>query len=67
MKITEIRSLTDDELEAKANDLAEELFKLNFKHNIRQLEDTSKLKMLRKEIARIETVKSEKRISAHSA
>ena len=64
MKIADIRSLTDDELETKADDLAEELFKLKFQHGIRQLENTAKLSDLRKDIARIKTVVSEKRISA---
>jgi large subunit ribosomal protein L29 len=64
MKIADIRSFGDDELVSKSNDLAEELFKLKFKHGIRQLENTSKLKKLRKSIARIETVRSEKRLAA---
>jgi len=67
MKITDIRSLSDDELEKKSNDLAEELFKLKFKHSIRQLENTATLKMLRRDIARIETVKSENRLSPRNA
>ncbi len=66
MKIADIRSLSDEELVSKGNNLAEELFKLRFKHGIRQLENTSKLKELRKNVARIETVKSEKRIAAQT-
>jgi len=64
MKITDIRSFSDDELAAKSNDLAEELFKLKFKHGIRPLENTATLKVLRRNIARVETVRSEKRLAA---
>ncbi len=64
MKIIDIRSLSDDELIAKSDNLSEEYFRLKFKHGIRQLENTAALKELRKDIARIETVKSEKRLAA---
>lgn len=58
MKISELRSLSTEELQAKAVSLREELGKLSFQHKIRPLEDTSKLKKIRKDIARIETIVS---------
>lgn len=64
MKPTEIRTLSAAELESKVNDLREDYFKLKFKHGIRQLEDTSKLNSLRKDIARIKTVINEKKLNA---
>ena len=66
MKTSDIRSLSDSELETKATDLSEELFKLRFQHGIRQLENTAKLTEIRKDIARVKTVISEKRRSAEA-
>ena len=56
MKMKEIRELGPKELAAKAQDLAEELFKLRFQHGIRPLENTASLRALRKDIARVKTV-----------
>lgn len=57
MKTEEIRRMSAEELEKNLKDLREELGNLSFKHRIRPLEDTSRLKKIRKEIARIETIK----------
>ncbi len=59
MKIEEIRKMSTEELAAKAKDLREELGNLSFQHKIRPLEDTSKMKKIRKDIARIETIITE--------
>lgn len=61
MKASELRELSVDDLVAKEKDLAEELFKLNFQHGIRPLENTAKLSLLKKDISRVKTVASEKR------
>ncbi len=59
MKTEEIRKMSTEELVAKAKDLRQELGNLSFQHKIRPLEDTSKLKKIRKDIARIETIIAE--------
>ena len=64
MKTSEIRKLNEIELDSKVIDLREDLFKLKFKHGIRQLEDTSRLKSLRKDIARLKTIIHEKKLNA---
>ncbi len=64
MKITEMRNLSDEDLSTKSSSLADEYFRLKFKHGIRQLENTAVLRKIRRDIARIETVKSEKVIAA---
>lgn len=64
MKTIDIRALSSVELKAKESDLREEFFKLKFQHGIRQLEDTSKLKKIRKNIARIQTVINDKKLNA---
>ncbi|MCA1764879.1 MAG: 50S ribosomal protein L29 [Desulfobulbaceae bacterium] len=61
MKASELRGLTVADLVAKEKDLAEELFKLNFQHGIRPLDNTAKLGQLKKHIARVKTVVGEKR------
>lgn len=60
MKAKEIRELSVDDLRKKTKDLAEELNKLKFQHGIRPLENTAKLKDLRKQISKIKTVITEK-------
>ncbi|TKB08780.1 50S ribosomal protein L29 [Desulforhopalus sp. IMCC35007] len=59
MKTEEIRKASAEELEKKLKDLREELGNLNFQHKIRPLEDSSRLKKIRKDIARIETIKKQ--------
>lgn len=56
MKAEEIRKMTDEELGKKIGELQKELGNLSFHHRIRPLEDTSKLKKIRKDIARMNTV-----------
>lgn len=57
MKSEEIRKMSAEDLEKNLKDLREELGNLTFQHRIRPLEDTSRLKKIRKDIARIETIK----------
>lgn len=56
MKAEEIRKMTDEELRKKIGELRKELGNISFHHRIRPLEDTSKLKKIRKDIARMNTV-----------
>lgn len=61
MKIKDIRELNDESLNDKSKNLSEELFNLKFQHAIRPLENTTKLRELKKDIARIKTVINERR------
>ena len=60
MKTTEIRELSPQEIEQKRNELREEIFNLRFQHGIGQLENTAKLKQIKRDIARVETILREK-------
>ena len=60
MKVSDFRELSVDDLVAKETDLAEELFKLKFQHGIRPLENTARLRQLKKDIARVKTLAGEK-------
>ena len=59
MKPVDIRKMAAEDLEKNLKDLSEELGNLSFQHKIRPLEDTSRLKKIRKDIARIETIKNQ--------
>ncbi|HOP86876.1 MAG TPA: 50S ribosomal protein L29 [Syntrophorhabdaceae bacterium] len=60
MKAKELRELTKEELLRKKTDIKEELFNLRFQHSTGQLENTARMKLLKRDIARIETVLREK-------
>ncbi|MDJ0865150.1 MAG: 50S ribosomal protein L29 [Myxococcota bacterium] len=60
MKAAELRELSVDELEAKSQELRTELFGARVRHATGQLEDTARLKLLRRDVARVETVLREK-------
>lgn len=59
MKSKEIRNLSAEEIRTKVNDNREELMKLRFQQVTGQLTDTSRLRTLRREIARMETILAE--------
>ena len=61
MKASAYRELTMDELEAKSRDLHGEAFNVKIKRSTGQLENTARLKELRRDIARVETILREKR------
>ena len=60
MKATEIRDMTQSELNAKLADLKAELFNLRFQHAINQLDNPMRIKAVKKDIARINTIIREK-------
>jgi large subunit ribosomal protein L29 len=56
MKSTELRNMKAGEIETKLTDAQEELMKLRFQQVTGQLTDTSRLRILRREIARMQTI-----------
>lgn len=66
MKAGEIRKLTPEEMEVKVVSLQQELFNLRFRHKIGQLENPKKLTFLKRDIARLMTIKNESRMSQDS-
>jgi large subunit ribosomal protein L29 len=60
MKTKEIRDQTDDELRAKVRDIRQETFNLRRQQQAGQIEKPSRLKDLRRSIARMETVMRER-------
>ncbi|WNI17274.1 50S ribosomal protein L29 [Actinacidiphila sp. ITFR-21] len=61
-KATELRQLGDEELVGKLREAKEELFNLRFQGATGQLENNSRLKTVRKDIARIYTLMREREL-----
>jgi len=59
MKPSELRKLSAEELVKKQGDLTQELFNLKFQLHTGRLENTSKLRSIRKDIARVSTLITE--------
>ena len=60
MKARDLRDMTDDELEHELAERRQELFNLRFQAATGALENTARLKLAKKEIARILTVRHER-------
>ena len=60
MKTEEIRKMSVEEMQGKIADMREELMKLRFQQVTGQLTDTSHLRLLRRDIARMETIFNER-------
>ena len=56
----ELKKMSADELNAKLKELKEELFNLRFQHAINQLDNPQRIVEVKKNIARVMTVLSEK-------
>ena len=53
-----LREMTDEELVAKELDLREDYFKMKLQHAVGQLENTGRISQIRKDIARVVTVRN---------
>ncbi len=66
MKASEIKYMTDPELETKLAELKEELFNLRFQLAVNQLDNPTRIKAVKKDIARIKTVQRERQLTAEN-
>ena len=64
MKASEIKYLSQAELETKLSELKEELFNLRFQLAANQLDNPTRIKAVKKDIARIKTVQRERELTA---
>ena len=64
MKAEEVRQKTDDELSDQLGDLQKEAFNLRFQQASGQLENTTRVREVRRDIARINTIMTERRHAA---
>jgi large subunit ribosomal protein L29 len=61
MKVQEIRDLSEKERQEKVTDLGQEIFNLRFQLATGKIENPSRLKSLRRDVARIKTVQQEEK------
>lgn len=62
LKVQSLREMTKDELVQRQLDLREEKFNLNMRRSVKPLDNPLRLRLLHREIARIETVLNEDRL-----
>jgi large subunit ribosomal protein L29 len=67
MKFKEISEMGSEELETKKRDMRQESLHLRLQQQSGQLEQPSRLRLLRREVARIETVLSQRAAKAETA
>ena len=63
VKPSELRNLKPGEIETRLTDAQEELMKLRFQQVTGQLTDTSRLRILKREIARMQTILREQTVA----
>ncbi len=63
MKAAEIRALSTEEIRARLEEAREEYFKLRFQFASGQLTDTSRLRIARRNIARLATILRERELA----
>ena len=64
MRPEEIREMGDDEIRSRIAELEEERFRLRFRSATETLEDPLRLRVIRKDIARLKTILRERQIAA---
>ncbi len=62
MKANDLRDLTVEELLKKKKDAKEEVFNLRFQHSTGQLDNVARMKIVRRDVARIEKIIREKEL-----
>lgn len=67
MKYTEIRELTDEQLTQKLEDGRSELFNLRFQMATSQLDNTARVKAVKRDIARVQTELRARQLAASKA
>lgn len=67
MKLYEIKEMTGDELVRRIEEEEKNLVDLRFSHELKQLNNTAKLKIARKEIARMKTILGERQRAEKTA
>jgi large subunit ribosomal protein L29 len=61
LKVEDIKRMSDDEMDAEVLKLKKERFNLRFQRATGQLENTSRIREARRDIARVKTIARQKR------
>lgn len=64
MRPAEIREMTDEEIGATLEELSNELFELRLRSAYEEIENPMRIRQVRREIARIKTIKRERELAA---
>jgi len=67
MKVKKVRELGDEELENKLRDLSEEIFRTRIQKETGQLDQSGKVRSLRRDMARAKTVARERELAKSRA
>lgn len=67
MKASELRDMSVEELQTKLTELKEELFNLRFQLAVNQLENSSRIGTVKKDIARVSTILRQRELSGTEA
>ena len=67
MEADDVRDWDDTEIEARLKELREEQFKLRFRGSMMELENAGLPKQIRRDIARLRTVRRERELAQNSA
>jgi len=65
MKAGDVRSLSPEERQQKLVEMKQELFNLRFQHATGQLENPQRLKQIKRDVARVQTVIREEELLVH--
>ncbi len=67
MRAEEIRELGDTDIDQQINELSDQLFDLRMRSAYEEMEDPNKIRHLRRDIARLKTIKRERELAAQRA
>lgn len=66
MKTKDLVFLTESELDTKLAELKQELFNLRFQLAVNQLDNPTRIKAVKKDIARIKTIQRQRQLAANN-
>ena len=66
MKASELRKMSNEELEAKLKELKAELFNLRFQLAVNQLENPMRISEVKKDIARVKTILTQNELQSRA-
>ena len=66
MKANELREMKNEELNVKLGELKQELFNLRFQLAVNQLDNPTRIKAVKKDIARIKTIQRQRQLAANN-
>jgi large subunit ribosomal protein L29 len=61
MKAAELRNMGNDELSVKERELTDQLFRMRIQKSMGQLENPDRIRLIRRDLARVKTVLRQKR------